>query len=449
MAFSWPGPSTRASRALLTTLLLGGLIAPPAARASGPSTDDGTSWPAYAPGHVLVHYRGTPGDRELRLPDGVSVRDAVHKLREDPGVTYANPDYLVRAAGGGCQGPNDPGHTGCWRDDQWNFLPPTSVPGGIDALGAWHNLNQKDEPGARGVTVAVLDTGVAYRRKGKRFRRDPDLPATRRFVAPKDFVGHDRLPLDQDGHGTHVASTIAESTNNHRGLTGLAYGVKVMPVRILDRREQGTTGDVARGIRYATKHGADVINLSLESKPRVRKCGQVPAICKAVSHAIAEGVVVVGAAGNQGRPRVAFPADAPGAIAVGASTYRGCLARYSDYGTGLDLLAPGGGVDQANTGNLSCNTSARGFSIRQFSLKPGPAARGNFRRFGIVGMQGTSMAAAHVSAAAALLLADGVQADGVEPRLKCTTTKPSGDPNYYGAGLLNAAQATDPNALCP
>jgi serine protease len=160
-------------------------------------------------------------------------------------------------------------------------------------------------------------------------------------------------------------------------------------------------------------------------------------------------VVVVGAAGNQGRPRVAFPADAPGAIAVGASTYRGCLARYSDYGTGLDLLAPGGGVDQANTGNLSCNTSARGFSIRQFSLKPGPAARGNFRRFGIVGMQGTSMAAAHVSAAAALLLADGVQADGVEPRLKCTTTKPSGDPNYYGAGLLNAAQATDPNALCP
>jgi serine protease len=376
------------------------------------------------------------------------VATAVQKLRQDPGVGYANPDYLVHAAGA-CPWPDDPGHTGCWRYDQWNFLSPALIPGGIDAEGAWQNLKTAGVPGGRGITVAVLDTGIAYRHKGHRFRRDRDLPPTQRFVDPKDLVGHDRFPLDQDGHGTHVASTIAQSTNNHRGLTGIAYGVRVMPVRILNSEEQGTTSDVARGIRFATKHGADVINLSLESKPKVRKCSQVPAVCKAVNHAIAEGVVIVGAAGNQGRSRVAFPADAPGVIAAGASTYRGCLARYSDYGTGLDLVAPGGGLDRANTGNGSCDISAKGYSIRQFSLKPRAAVNHNFRKFGIVAMHGTSMAAAHVSAVAALLLAEDRAPEQVEARLKCTTTAVSGDSKYYGAGLLNAAQATDPTYLCP
>jgi serine protease len=367
---------------------------------------------------------------------------ALARLRASPGVAYAHPDYLVRAAKA-CPGPNDPGRSGCWADDQWNFLPPSSVPGGVDALKAWHNLSGFPRRDRKRITVAVLDTGVAYRRKGP-FRRDPDLPPSRRFVAPRDFVGGDRFPLDEDGHGTHVASTIAQSTNNGKGLTGLAHGVRVMPVRVLNRREKGRGSDVARGIRYATRHGADVLNLSLEFRPEVRRCGQITSVCAAMRRAIDQGLVIVAAAGNRVRPRVAFPAAAPGVIGVGATTRRSCLASYSDYGKGLDLVAPGGGRDRADPANPSCDPTARGFSIRQFSLRPGAAASGNFRRFGIVDMHGTSMAAAHVSAAAALLRAEGCAAGAVEPRLESTATDlgvPGTDP-FYGAGLLNAGQAT-------
>jgi serine protease len=441
MIVSWPGPSTRLGRVLLPIVVTAGLIAAPAARAAG-SPGDARTPAAYAPGQVLVHYRGAPGERALRLPAGVTVPDALARLRADPRVGYANPNYLVRAAAR-CPRPHNPSHGGpdCWRDDQWNFLSPSLVPGGVDAEGAWRNLIASDRAGGRGITVAVIDTGVAYRQDGRRFRRDPDLPPVRRFVAPRDFVGGDRLPLDEDGHGTHVASIVAQATNNHKGLTGLAYGVKVMPVRVLNSEEKGTGEEVARGIRYAAKHGADVINLSLEFQPTVRKCRQIAGVCRAVKEAAAEGIVVVAAAGNRARARVAFPAAAPGVIAVGATTWRGCLARYSDYGAGLDLVAPGGGLDRANAGS-TCDPTAGGPTIRQFSLEAHAASAG-FRRFGILGMHGTSMSAAHVSAVAALLRAEGVPPDQVETRLECTTTRPEGDdPTHYGAGLLDAASAT-------
>jgi serine protease len=441
MRTPWLGPSMRVSGALIAVLVAGGLLAPSSAPAAAPGSG------SYVPGKVVVRYRGEPTERELRLPAGLGVPNAVRTLRHDPEVAYANPDYLVTASAG-CGFPNDPGHGGpdCWRDDQWNFLAPTTVQGGVDAVGAWQNLAAAGDPGAHGITVAVLDTGIAYRDKGRRFRRDPDLPQTKRFVDPADFVGHDRVPLDQDGHGTHVAGTIAQRTNNHRGLTGLAYGVRLMPVRVLDRREKGSGTDVARGIRYATKHGADVVNLSLEFKPQVTRCTQVVSVCKAIDQAVNKGVVVVAAAGNHSRAHVAYPAAAPGAIAVGATTYRGCLAEYSDHGDGLDLVAPGGGLDASGTLNPACRTSAAGPGIRQFSLEP--AAGGEFGRFGIVGLAGTSMAAAHVSAAAAIVLGAGYPATEVASRLECTA-RPVGDPSHYGAGLLDAAQATSPAIVCP
>ena len=437
------GPSARASGALFLVLVAGGLLGPPSTPAATPAAG------AYARDRVLVRYRGERAERELKLPRGTSVADEVQALRHDPGVAYANPDYVVTAAAN-CGFPNDPGHGGphCWRDDQWNFLPPTTVPGGVDAVGAWQNLAGDGDPGAHGITVAVLDTGIAYRSKGPRFRRDPDLPPRRRFVDPVDFVGHDRLPLDEDGHGTHVASTIAQRTNNRRGLTGLAYGVKLMPIRVLNRRNKGKGSNVARGIRYATKHGADVINLSLEFKPRVRHCSQVVSVCNAIDRAVERGIVVVAAAGNHSRRRAALPAAAPGAIAVGATTYRGCLATYSDSGHGLDLVAPGGGSDATDTLGAQCNPAAMGPVIRQFSLEPGPG-QDSFRRFGIVGFEGTSMAAAHVSGAAALVLGAGYAPSTVEGRLECTARGVPGDRFHYGAGLLDAARATSLAIPCP
>jgi serine protease len=409
----------------------------------------------YLQREVLVRYQGQRGERELKLPDGVSVPDALRSLRENPKVAYANPNYLVRAAGG-CGFPDDRGSSGkCghWTDDQWNFLGGT--PGGVDAPGAWQHLFTAGAPGGRGVKVALLDTGVAYRKKGHRFRKDPDLPGIRRFVNPKDFVDDDRLPLDEDGHGTHVASTIIQSTNNRKGLTGLAYGVKEMPIRVLGKHETGTGSDVARGIRFAVHHGADVINLSLEFGAQVQSCDQIKGVCEALNRASSHGVTVVAAAGNKEKPSVAYPGAAAGVIAVGATTVRGCLADYSDYGDRLDLVAPGGGSDRAGTGELDCNPSANALArdVRQYSLKPNAAARGNFRRFGFVGETGTSMATAHVSAAAALVLASqafGSDPSAVAQRLECTADErgvPLRD-EFYGYGLLDAARATDPAVFC-
>jgi serine protease len=144
-------------------------------------------------------------------------------------------------------------------------------------------------------------------------------------------------------------------------------------------------------------------------------------------------------------------------IAVGASTYRGCAADYSNYGPRLDLLAPGGGQDKgvAVTGDAACRPTLPGYEIRQYSLLPDAADHGNYRRFGIVGMEGTSMASAHVAAVAALVLASHVCGRQPDPeriarRLRDTAVERGlpGDDNVYGAGLLNAAEATNPNARC-
>jgi serine protease len=401
----------------------------------------------YAPGEVLARFKGQPEERSVKLPAGVTVPEALRYLRASPKVAYANPNYLARASG--LWSPFDPGSLGGahgWQRDQWNFLAPATSPtvlAGASIQGAWQNLKSL-RPGGKGVTVAVLDTGVAYRSQGSKFRRDPDLPPTKRFVRPKDFVGGDPLPLDENGHGTHVASTIAQATNNHKGLAGVAYGATLMPVRVLNRKETGTAANIARGIRYAVQNGAEVINLSLEFAPAVKRCSQIPGVCEAVQMAANRHVVVVAAAGNRGRPRVTYPARAGGVIAVGASTYRGCLGAYSDYGAGLDLLAPGGGPDaRADTQNPNCDSAGLGYAIRQYSLNPKAAAHRNFRKFGIVGLKGTSMAAAHVSGTAALLLAKnpGWSPSDVQSRLDSCAALP-GSQQYYAAGLLDAAKAT-------
>ncbi len=451
-------------RPLTTTAaiaLLAGVLAAPAAASTALS-------PAreFAPQRLVVKFEGDLRGRAVALAPGAGVRESAAALRRNPHVAYAEPDYIATASATPTAPfalPNDPGtlagaseavaSAGDWAFKQWNFLPwegdattrlPIS-PGGIDAVGAWSHLDEAGRPGAEGIAVAVLDTGIAYRDRGA-FVRSPDF-ASGQFVKGRDFIDGDRLPLDENGHGTHVAGTIAEKTGNAVGVTGLAYRARLMPVRVLDKHGRGEATDIAQGIRYAVAHRAQVINMSFNFG-----CGkEVPLVDEALREAYARGVVAVASAGNLGSETcVSEPATGPRVIGVGGTTEGGCLGDYSLAGKGIDVLAPGGGTPVAGCPSVSARP------IYQVTLQPGST-----RVFAIPSNYvGTSMAAAHVSAVAAMVLAADTyggprffpetgqgakpRVNGVAKRLRETARDLGLPTTQQGAGLIDAASATEP-----
>ena len=389
-----------------------------------------------------------PGEhtRVVDIAPGSTVSAALSRARRQPGVEWAVPDYVAHAAvGPGTEFiPDDPGtgnEAGGWKALQWNFWGPF----GVGAPEAWENLIKDHRPGGKGTIVAVLDTGVAYANWG-RFRRSPDFGQFQ-FVKGYDFINRGGPPVDRNGHGTFVASTIAEDTDNGYGLTGLAYGAKIMPVRVLDTQGEGEASTIAEGIDFAVKHHAQVINLSLEFAPGV-SAKDIPELISALLYAHREGVLVVAAAGNEARRAIAYPARAPYVVSVGATTEHGCLAAYSNDGPGLTIVAPGGGPDANLPGDPNCHPDEpSGRDIFQVTLTGGSP-----RKFGIpLGYEGTSMATPHVAATAALVIASGVLGPHPTPallvaRLTATARKlgGGGDESLYGAGLVDAAAATAP-----
>ncbi len=327
-----------------------------------------------------------------------------------------------------------------WQELQWNFVGPF----GVGAPEAWANVAADGAAGGRGVVVAVLDTGVAYANRG-RYRISPDFSRSQ-FVRGYDFVARDAYPYDRNGHGTFVAGTIAEETNNLYGLTGLAYGARIMPVRVLDTEGEGEASTIAEGVRFAVAHGAQVINLSLEFSPGVT-AADIPELIEALRYAHRHDVLVVAAAGNEGHTAVAYPARAPDVVSVGATTEHGCLAAYSNDGSDLTLVAPGGGPDAELPGDPNCKPETPGRDIYQVTF-----TGASVERFGLpAGYEGTSMATPHVAATAALVIASGVLGPHPTPaqltaRLRATARKlgGGGDERLYGAGLLDAAAATAP-----
>ena len=263
--------------------------------------------------------------------------------------------------------------------------------------------------------------------------------------AIKDGRCTDPNAVDREGHGTFVAGTIAESTNNHLGLTGLAYEASVMPVRVLDAEGNGDASTIATGIRYAVQHGAQVVNLSIEFSPGTTS-GEIPDVVSAINYAHQHGVVVVGAAGNDEGTSLDFPAALPNVVSVGATTSDRCLAIYSDIGRGLNLVAPGGGDDAASVPGTVCHPSRNLPDIYQMTFNDS-SHPGSFSL--PAGWFGTSMAAPAVSAAAAMVIASGVigehpTANAVVARLEATA-RPLGEgrPNDdYGYGLLDVGAAT-------
>jgi serine protease len=427
----------------------------------------------YAPHELIVEYRGsasslvaevrrlaklrvttsrhpetTPHEQLLRLPQNLAPPQAARLIEGLPGVGYALPDYVAHAAGSFF--PDDTGNTGRihgWEALQWNFL----ASAGVNAPEAWANLLADHRPGARGVTIAVVDTGIAFR-NWRAFKRSPDFNATR-FVHPCDLVAGsishggctDPFALDREGHGTFVSGTIAEATNNRIGLTGLAYGAALMPVRVLDAQGNGDSSTIAAGIRYAVQHGAQVINLSIEFSPGTTR-GQIPDVVSAIAYAHNHNVVLVGAAGNDEDNAIDYPAALSDVISVGATTRDRCLAVYSDVGRGLDLVAPGGGDDAASVPGSKCHPLRNLPDIYQMTFGD-PTHPSTFGLPG--GWFGTSMATPAVTAAAAMVIASGVLGPHPTPtqvldRLEATAQPlGSGLPNNdYGYGLVDVGLAT-------
>ena len=351
--------------------------------------------------------------------------------------------------------PNDPGTKnvpGGWQQDQWNLLAGT----GVDAPRAWDNLFRAGRPGGKGVKIAVLDSGVAYENRGG-YKKSPDLKSIR-FAKGYDFcpregaladacAGGDAHPDDDLGHGTHVTSTIAETPNNGIAETGLAYGATIIPIKVLNRHGDGDEESISKGLRFAADHGAQIINMSFEFGSSTTSASEIPKIAAAVRYARRKGALIVGAAGNTADDHVAYPAALPGVVSVGAVTAHGCLAEYSNTGSRLDLVAPGGGGDAALPGEPQCQPGGPdGNPILQLTYL------GNRHTFGFpTDYVGTSMATPHVAATAALIIASGVlgkhpRAAAIERRLKTTARDlgPPGPDPEYGAGMVDAGAATAP-----
>lgn len=297
--------------------------------------------------------------------------------------------------------PNDPKYPAQWHMEQ------------INMPGAWARAM------GEGAVVAVIDTGVTP---------VEDLQGTK-MVPGWNFVDDNSDARDDHGHGTHVAGTIAQTTNNHIGVAGVAPKAQLMPIKVLSAGGSGSLGGIVAGIRWAVDHGAKVINMSLGG-PYYSE-----ALAKAVRYAHDKGVTVVCAAGNDGKARVSYPAANPGAVAVAATQFDQSTTFYSNWGKEIAIAAPGGNtrVDQNNDGIPD--------GVLQNTVVPGQIHKQDYLLF-----MGTSMASPHVAGVAALLYGAGIHnPDQILKIMQESARKPQQyqgkkDPRY-GAGIVDAAAA--------
>jgi serine protease len=273
----------------------------------------------------------------------------------------------------------------------------------------------------KGVVVAVLDTGIAWENFDD-FRQVPDLKDVR-FAPGYDFVNQDVHANDDHGHGTHVAGTIAQATDNGEGVAGIAFEATLMPIKVLDHFGSGNSAAISDAIRWAADHGAKVINMSLGGG------GRSEVMAHAIEYARAKGAVVVCAAGNNGRGLVEFPAAYPGSVAVGAVGPNGAKAPYSSWGKELDIAAPGGDKSLGEEAGIVQNT-----------IDPQDVGKNMYAFY-----QGTSMATPHVAGVAALLWSAGAKnVDQVEKALFASAQAPKGATGWseqFGYGILDAEAA--------
>jgi serine protease len=441
----------------------------------------------YVPGEVLVKFkdgvtvvgqqralmalRSRPDVRDLRWVGDVALftdqreRDATilaAQLSAQPEVAYAEPNVLYHTT----STPNDPSFSSL----QWNFT-------ALDLPRAW-DIN----PGATDkVTVAVVDTGIttvnqaftfptwngqAIQNVSVPFSVNPDL-GTGRLVSPRDFVFWNGPVLDMQGHGTHVSATIGEDTNNALAEAGVAYNVKIMPVKVClgfweiqfvlsasgyrgfaPRDAAGCPSDaIANGIRYAADNGAKIINLSVGG-PNLRVQGPGGAnsiIREALLYAVARGVFVALSAGNgneDGNPieyPAVFAATINGVMSVGAVGPSLTHAFYSSAGPYVEIAAPGGNSREGGIAGEIWQAT-----IWKDDSDPATVRFPRFDRYYETPLQGTSMASPHVAGIAALIMSQGVTSPAAVEALIKATARDLGTPgrdNEYGFGLIQPRAA--------
>jgi serine protease len=382
---------------------------------------------------------------------------AAAAMRARPDVEYAQPRYLNHAMAR----PND-----TLYGNQWNFP-------AIDMERAWDI-----QPGASSdIIVAVLDSGMAFRNATVRytsrfpyrltpngplfpalgvvdipFAAAPELGASgsSRFVSPRDFIWNDDLPLDLDSHGTHVAGTVGQLTNNGNGTAGMAYNVRLMPVKVIQglwdevfgSPFEGSDDVVARGIRYAADNGAKVINLSIGRETG----GAAPVVNDAMRYAVGRGVFVAVASGNsraEGNQPNRLAQIAPeidGMIAVGAVGRTLDLAFYSTTGSYVEISAPGGDQRQGGTSAGILQQTLDLDLLETFERPLSQYGPPRADAFGYSYFQGTSMATPHVAGFAALLMQQGItNPAAIELAIKqfAIDKGAPGRDDSFGAGLIN------------
>ena len=306
----------------------------------------------------------------------MEVKTALTLIHDDDRLAFTEPNYVVESTAVSVDDP--------WYPNQWGLH-------AINASDAWeYGIGE-------GVVVAVLDTGVDI---------DGD-DGLNHVVSGKDIVYDSDPTYDKRGHGTHVAGTIAQTTDNGYGVAGVAWGASIMPVKVLGNSGSGSMWGVAQGMLHACTNGADVINMSLGS------WGSSQYIADAIDACHDEDVVLVAATGNNGANSLNYPARRDGIIAVGATYEGGGRSSYSNYGSGMELVAPGSAI-----------------------LQETPSGWGTY--------YGTSMATPHVAGVAALVRGAGIESHEEVREILQETAVDWGNSGYdtvYGYGYVDAEAA--------